>query len=54
MTEEISLIIPKNWKEILKNNIKHRKYEYDKKHTLDDNLRLEVKKWLMKGHLLQI
>jgi hypothetical protein len=31
MTEEISQFIPKNWKEILKNNIKHRQYEYDKR-----------------------
>ena len=34
MMEEISLIIPENLKKILKNNIKHRKYEYDKKNIL--------------------
>jgi hypothetical protein len=31
MDEEISQFIPKNRKEISKNNIKHRQYKYDKR-----------------------
>jgi hypothetical protein len=54
MDEEISQFIPKNRKEILKNNIKHRQYKYDGEHTLDDNIEIKVRKWLMKGHLSQI
>ena len=31
MNEEISQSKPENWKEILKNNIKHEQYKFDKR-----------------------